>query len=97
MLVLSLLQPHWLDAPEPLDDQCAHGKVILSVEGQDFVTPQDGEITVSAAALNLLRTVDHDHTRERPVSEGGQLFPCCGFNVSLAGATSGSGLSSLQL
>lgn len=85
MLVLSLLEAHWLDAPEPLDDQCAHGKVTLSVEGQDFVTPQDGEITVSAAALNLLRTVDHDHTRESPVSEGGQLFPCCGFNVLLTG------------
>jgi len=85
MLALSLLEAHWLDAPEPLDDQCAHGTVILSVEGQDLVTPQDGEITVSAAALNLLRTVDHDHTRESPVSEGGQLFPCCGFNVWLAG------------
>lgn len=85
MLILSLFEAHWLDAPDPLDDQCAHGRVLLSVEGHEFVGPQDGEITVSAAALNLLRTIDHDHTREAPVSEGGQLFPCCGFNVWLAG------------
>lgn len=85
MLTLSLLEAHWLDAPEPLHDQCAHGTVLLSVDGHRFVTPEDGELTISAAALNLLRTLDHDHTAERPVSEGGQLFPCCGFNVWLAG------------
>lgn len=85
MLTLSLIEAHWLDAPEPLDDQCAHGTVLLSVDGQDLVTSQHGEITVSAAALNLLRTLEHDHTLESPVSEGGQLFPCCGFNVWIAG------------
>jgi hypothetical protein len=85
MLSLSLLEVHWLDAPEPLDDQCAHGTVLLSVDGHSLVTPQDGELTVCAAALNLLRTLEHDHTPERPVSEGGQLFPCCGFNVWVAG------------
>ena len=78
MLALSLLNAHWLDAPEPIDDQCAHGTVILSVEGQDFVTPQDGEITVSAAALNLLRTVDHDHPLIEPgTSSGKPLGPQC--------------------
>jgi hypothetical protein len=85
MLSLSLIEPHWLDAPEPLDDQCAHGAVSLSVDGHSFVSPQDGELTVCAAALNLLRTLEHDHTPESPVSEGGQLFPCCGFNVWVAG------------
>lgn len=85
MLSLSLLKAHWLDAPEPLDDQCAHGTVSLSVDGHSLVSPQDGELTVSAAALNLLRTIEHDHTPESPVSEGGQLFPCCGFNVCAGG------------
>lgn len=85
MVTLTLLDAHWLDAPEPLDDQCAHGTVDLSVCDQQLVSPEDGEITVSAAALNLLRTLDNDHTPELPVSEGGQLFPCCGFNVWLAG------------
>ena len=85
MLTLSLLEAHWLDAPEPLDDQCAHGTVLLSVGGHDLVTPHDGELTVCAAALNLLRTLEYDHTQDSPVSEGGQLFPCCGFNVWVAG------------
>lgn len=85
MLTLSLIEAHWLDVPNPLDDQCAHGTVLLTVDEQHLVTPQDGELTVCAAALNLLRTLDHDHTSHSPVSEGGQLFPCCGFNVWLAG------------
>jgi len=85
MLTLSLLKAYWLDAPNPLDDQCAHGTVLFSAGEQDLVTPQDGQLTVSAAALNLLRTIEHDHTSESPVSEGGQLFPCCGFNVWVAG------------
>jgi hypothetical protein len=84
MLTLSLLEPHWLDGPEPRDDQCLHGSVFLSVDGHDLVTPKDGEITVCAAALNLLRTLEHDHTPASPVCEGGQLFPCCGFDVLLA-------------
>jgi len=85
MVSLSLLEIHWLDAPNPLDDQCAHGTVEMSVCGKLLVSREDGEITVSAAALNLLRTLENDHTLELPVSEGGQLFPCCGFNVWLAG------------
>lgn len=85
MVSLSLLEAHWLDAANPLDDQCAHGTVEMLVCGELLVSPEDGEITVSAAALNLLRTLDNDHTLELPVSEGGQLFPCCGFNVWLAG------------
>ena len=85
MLTLSLLEAHWLDVPDPRDDQCAHGTVRLSVGEHEFVTRQDGDLTVCAAALNLLRTLEHDHTSESPVAEGGQLFPCCGFNVWVAG------------
>ena len=85
MLTLSLLEAHWLDSPEPLDDQCAHGTVRMSVGEHVLVSPEDGEFTVSAAALSLLRTLDHDHTPNVLVAEGSQLFPCCGFNVWLAG------------
>jgi len=87
MLTLTLVEPHWLVTTDhPLDDQCAHGTVHLSVLDQVLISPVDGEITVSAAALNLLRTIDHGHTPDSPVAEGGQLFPCCGFNVWLGGA-----------
>lgn len=85
MLTPSLVEAHWLDQPEPLDDQCTHGAVLLSIDGHRLVAPQGGERTVSSAALNLLRTLVHDHTLESPVTEGGPLFPCCGFNVWVAG------------
>ena len=85
MLTLSLLDVHWLDATDPLDDQCAHGTVKLEIGDQVLISPEDGEITVSAAALNLLRTLDRDHASGRPVAEGCQLFPCCGFSVWLGG------------
>jgi hypothetical protein len=60
------------DDPE---DQCAHGKVALEIDGVSLVRPEDGEWTVSAAALFLLRTLTADHTPERPVAEGSFSFP----------------------
>lgn len=84
MLTLSLLEAHWIDSQKPGDDQCAHGTVLLSVAGHELVTPLDGELTVSAAALHLLRTLEHDHIPGSAVSVGGHLFPCCGFNVWVA-------------
>jgi hypothetical protein len=39
----------------------------------------DGDWTVSAAALYLLRTLSQPHTRDHPV--GDHLFPCCGFSM----------------
>ena len=66
-------------------DQCAHGKVAFSIDGVPLVKPEDGEWTVSAAALYLLRTLTDDHTPERPVAECNFLFPCCGFKAWLGG------------
>lgn len=81
MPTLTLVEPHWVDKNTPMDDQCAHGRVLLSVHGHELVTPQDGDFTVSAAALHLLRTLEHDHTRQSRVALDGQLFPCCGFCI----------------
>jgi len=66
-------------------DQCAHGKVTFDIDGVSVIMPEDGEWTVSTAALYLLRTLTADHTRENPVAEGNFLFPCCGFNAWLCG------------
>lgn len=44
-----------------------------------LVTPEKGDVTVSAAALFLLRTLERDHTKSDPVGE--QLFPCCGHSM----------------
>ena len=62
-------------------DQCAHGDVEFTIDSIPFVAGEAGEdITVSAAALHLLRTLTHDHTAASPVAES-QLFPCCGFTA----------------
>ena len=82
MVTLKLHRPHWIDdeGDDP-SDQCAHGFVELTVEGIEFVSESEGEWTVSAAALFLLRTVNADHVPEDSVAEGNFLIPCCGFSI----------------
>lgn len=59
-------------------DICAHGHVDFRVDDDQLIDPErDMEVTVSAAALYLLRTLDREHTKQSQVGE--QLFPCCGF------------------
>jgi len=76
----------WInDSADDPDDQCAHGRVAFGIDGVLVIKPEDGEWTVSTAALYLLRTLTADHTLEHPVAEGNFLFPCCGFNAWLCG------------
>ena len=80
MLTLSTSDLCWInESPDDPKDQCAHGKVLMSVGDTVFADPAEGQWTVSAAALYLLRTIEDDHTPEDPVAESNFLFPCCGF------------------
>jgi hypothetical protein len=70
---------HWikgsLDDPS---DLCAHGHVEFRVGSDVLLDAALGpEVTVSAAALYLLRTLTAAHSKQGPV--GDHLFPCCGF------------------
>jgi hypothetical protein len=67
------------------DDQCAHGRVRLEINGTDFARPDDGIWTVSAAGLYLLRSLSDDHTAANPIAESNLLFPHCGFTVWVIG------------
>jgi hypothetical protein len=61
-------------------DLCAHGHVEFRIGDLILVDPATGpEVTVSAAALYLLRTLSRPHTKSQPV--GDHLFPCCGFGM----------------
>ncbi len=60
-------------------DLCAHGKVQFEIDGESLVSVDDGEWTVSATALYLLRTIEADHTKVSPLFE--RVFPCCGFSM----------------
>jgi hypothetical protein len=63
-------------------DQCAHGGVVFTIDSRPFVGGSEAEdLTVSAAALFLLRTLTHDHSAAKPVAESSQLFPHCGFTA----------------
>ncbi len=62
-------------------DHCAHGRVKFRVNETTFVEPADNVWTLSASALYLLRTLEDSHVHPDDVTQGNQLFPCCGFNV----------------
>jgi hypothetical protein len=80
MIVLRAVNLHWIDgAADDPADLCAHSSVELRVDANSLVQPDDGDWTVSAAALYLLRTLSQSHTKAHPVAE--QLFPCCGHAI----------------
>jgi hypothetical protein len=70
---------HWIDSINDAADLCAHSGVDFRIGDSILVKPSDGDWTVSAAALFLLRTLSQPHTKEQPVTE--YLFPCCGNGI----------------
>jgi hypothetical protein len=78
MITLVPTRLHWIkdDGIDDPCDLCAHSPVHFAIDGDILVSPTDGDATVSAAAIYLLRTLVREHTNENPVGE--QLFPCCG-------------------
>lgn len=81
MLTLEALNLRWL-SPTP-DDLCAHGDVVLTIDGASFAGgPGDDDsrdITVSAAGLHLLRSLETDHH----AGSDEPLFPCCGDTLGI--------------
>jgi len=79
---LDVVNFHWVkgDKDDP-EDHCAHGDVRFQINGTEFANPRNGGWTVSASMLYLLRTLEDNHNIENSVTQGNQLFPCCGFSV----------------
>ena len=79
---LRAVEAGWLPGrPDDGSDQCAHGTVSLTVGDQTLVDPSDGEFTLSAAGLYLLRTLGDDHRAGDALTDGNFLVPCCGHTV----------------
>jgi hypothetical protein len=80
VVVLEPVNLRWINgAADDPADFCAHGDVEFRI-GPDVLLNTSGcELTLSAAALYLLRTLSVPHTKQAPV--GDQLFPCCGFSL----------------
>lgn len=81
MIELSAVRLHWLgdDDGDSTGDLCAHSPVSFCVCGETLVSPEDGDWTVSAAAIYLLRALEREHTKDSPV--GDHIFPCCGHGI----------------
>ena len=97
MITLFPTRLHWIkdDGADDPVDLCAHSPVCFQVDGDTLVAPEDGDVTVSAASVYLLRTLERNHTKEEPI--GDQLFPCCGHamydtgdqDVAICGCSNG--------
>src|SRR6516162_2069687 len=79
VVILQPVKLRWIQgAADDPKDLCAHGDVEFRIGDGVLLDPTNGkDLTVSAAALYLLRTLSVPHTRDAPV--GDHLFPCCGF------------------
>ena len=78
MIILRPTDLHWIDGSvDDPSDLCAHSGVDFQIDGDVLV--RDGDWTVSAAALYLLRTLSGPRTKAH--GTGSQLFPCCGNGI----------------
>jgi hypothetical protein len=76
---VTILRPtnlHWIESIDDASDLCAHSPVEFRICDATLINPADGDWTVSAASVYLLRTLSRPHTKQQPVAE--HLFPCCG-------------------
>jgi len=79
MITLQPTNLHWIDSIGDAQDLCAHSGVDFRIGDSILVKPRDGDWTVSASALYLLRTLSQPHTKQQPITE--YLFPCCGNGI----------------
>ncbi len=78
MVILQPVNLRWIQgAADDPTDLCAHSDVEFRIGGDVLLDNNGKDLTVSAAALYLLRTLSVPHTIAAPV--GDHLFPCCGF------------------
>lgn len=75
---LSPVDLRWIKGSEDdPSDLCAHGDFEFRIDDDVLSDGSAGRaLTLSAAALYLLRTLSRSHTKDAQV--GDQLFPCCG-------------------
>lgn len=81
MISLRANNLRWINGPaDDPTDLCAHTDIEFAINGDSLLDATAGaNLTASAAALFLLRTLERSHTRDDPVAE--HLFPCCGFTM----------------
>lgn len=75
---IKILDLHWIKDVDDSTDLCAHGHVFVKI-GSEIVADKDSlNVTVSATALYLMRTLNENYKKNDYAS---QLLPCCGFSI----------------
>jgi hypothetical protein len=75
---IKILDLHWINDIDDSSDLCAHGHVFVKI-GDEVLSDIDSiDITVSATALYLLRTLNDNYKKGDYTS---QLLPCCGHLI----------------
>lgn len=75
---IKILDLHWIKGVDDPTDLCAHGHVFVKI-GSEIVSDKDSlDVTVSATALYLMRTIKENYNKDDYAS---QLLPCCGHFI----------------
>jgi hypothetical protein len=75
---IKLFDLHWIEDLDDPTDLCAHGHVFVKI-GDEIVADKDSlDVTVSATALYLMRTLKGNYKKDDYAS---QLLPCCGHFI----------------
>lgn len=72
---LRIIDLHWINDEDATSDLCAHGYVYLKIGDEIVCGKETLDITVSATALYLMRTLESNYKDD---DYGNQLLPCCG-------------------
>lgn len=72
---LKIIEQYWIDKkPENVSDICSHGEIFLKINNIIISDKEDGEWSISTFGLNLLRTIEKDHS----ISENYPMVDHCG-------------------
>lgn len=75
---IKLLDLHWIKDVDDPTDLCAHGHVFVKIGNEVVAGKESLDVTVSATALYLMRTLKDNYKKHDYAS---QLLPCCGFSI----------------
>ena len=75
---IKIIDLHWINDVDEPTDLCAHGHVFVKIGNEVLSDKNSLDVTVSATALYLMRTLKNNYKKDNYAS---QLLPCCGHFI----------------
>ena len=75
---IKIIDLHWIKDIDDTTDLCAHGHVFVKIDDEIVADKDSLNVTVSATALYLMRTLKDNYKKDDYAS---QLLPCCGHFI----------------